>query len=124
MAIGLELPIAFLLLQPLNSGLKLGVADLLVSAICELLSGLCVGLCLLLSGNSGIVSLLSLLNLSCPSSSSLDGCLGGVGGESPALLDSLDGGLPTSASLLADDAPFLALYTVVDEVFYLCFPSV
>ena len=124
MAIGLKLPIAFLLLQPLNSGLEFGVADLLVSAVCELLSGLCFFLGLNLSGNSGIVSLLSLLNLSCPSSSSLDGCLGGVGGESPALLDSLDGGLPTSASLLADDAPFLAFYTVVNEVFYLCFPSV
>ena len=120
MAIGLELPIAFLLLQPLNSRLKLGVADLLVSAVCELLSGLC----LLLSGNSLVMSLLCLLNLSRSSSGGLDSRLGGVGGESPTLLDSLDGGLPTSTSLLADDAPFLAFYAVVNEVFYLCFPSV
>ena len=70
------------------------------------------------------MGLLSLLYLSRSSSGGLDGRLCGIGGESPALLDSLDGGLPTSASLLADDAPFLALYTVVNEVFYLCFPSV
>ena len=124
MAIGLELPIAFLLLQPLNSGLELGVADLLVAAVCELLSGLGVGLCLLFSGNSLVMGLLSLLNLSRSSSGGLDSRLGGVGGESPTLLDGLDGGLSTSTSLLADDAPFLAFYTVVNEVFYLCFPSV
>ena len=124
MAIGLELPIAFLLLQPLNSGLELCVADLLIAAVCELLSGLGISLCLLLSGDSLVMGLLSLLYLSCPSSSSLDGCLGGVGSESSTLLDSLYGGLPTSARLLADDAPFLAFYAVVNEVFYLCFPSV
>ena len=124
MAIGLELPIAFLLLQPLNSRLEFCVADLLVSAVCELLSGLGFFLCLDLSGDSLVMGLLSLLYLSRSSSGGLDGRLGGIGGESPTLLDGLDGGLTTSASLLADDAPFLAFYAVVDEVFYLCFPSV
>ena len=124
MAIGLELPIAFLLLQPLNPRLKFGVADLLVSAVCELLGGLGCLLCLDLSGDSLVMGLLSLLYLSRSSSGGLDSRLCGISGESPALLDSLDGGLPTSASLLPDDAPFLAFYTVVNEVLYLCFPSV
>ena len=124
MAIGLELPIAFLLLQPLNSRLELPIADFAVTAVCELLSGTGLFLGLNLSGDFCVMSLLCLLYLGDSSSGCLDTGLGLVRRKATTLLNGLDGCSAASRRLLPNDAPSHALYTVVDEIFYLCFPSV